>query len=84
LSRQAGGAPADWANESFQEAKKVWLDDGGAVDEVYYRANISIVDHRLALAGLRLAKALNESFGGKQPLSREPLIQHEVNHHAGN
>ena len=53
LSRQVEGNPEIWANESFQLAKKVWLNNGGAVDDAYYRANISIVDRRLALAGVR-------------------------------
>ena len=67
LSRQAEGTPETWANESFQLAKKVWLKNDGAVDDAYYRANISIVDRRLALAGVRLAKFLNQSLGGQSP-----------------
>jgi len=61
--RQAEGTPTSWANESFELAKKVWLNDGGTVDEAYYRRNIQIVDERLALAGVRLAKVLNQTFG---------------------
>lgn len=63
LLRQAEGTPASWANESFELAKKVWLSDGGAVDEAYYRRNIQIVDERLALAAVRLSKMLNQIFG---------------------
>jgi hypothetical protein len=33
------------------------------VDEAYYKANIGIVDQRLALAGLRLAALLNRTLG---------------------
>ena len=62
LTGKADGSPEDWANESFRLAKQVWLNDGSSVDEAYYRANISIVDERLALAGLRLAKILNRVF----------------------
>lgn len=65
LSVRAASTPDDWANESFQAAKAVWVNDGGAVDEAYYRKNISVVDERLALAGLRLAKVLNEVLGMK-------------------
>ena len=36
------------------------LNDGGAVDEAYFRKNIPVVNERLALAGLRLAKLLND------------------------
>lgn len=63
LLRQSEGTPASWANESFDLAQKVWLSDGGAVDEAYYRRNIQIVDERLALAGVRLAKVLNQNLG---------------------
>src|SRR5215472_2614833 len=59
---QAGGTPEMWANESLRWAKQVRLSDGGSVDEAYYHANISIVDQRLAQAGLRLAAALNEAL----------------------
>lgn len=58
----AGGTPETWANESLRLAKQVWLNDGGSVDESYYKANISVVDERLALAGLRLAAVLNEAL----------------------
>jgi hypothetical protein len=64
LWRQSEGTPESWANESFELAKKVWVNNGGAVNDAYYRANISIVDRRLALAGVRLAKLLNRIFGG--------------------
>jgi hypothetical protein len=61
---QAGnGTPEDWANESFGLAKKVWINNDGAVDAAYYKANIGIVDERLALAGLRLAAMLNQTLG---------------------
>src|SRR5437016_506116 len=65
LWHQAGGTPETWANESFQLAKKVWLNNAGAVDDAYYRTNINIVSQRLALAGLRLAKLLNQIFAGQ-------------------
>lgn len=60
---QATGAPQDWANESWRFAKQAWLNDGGSVDEAYYKANIGTVDERLALAGLRLAALLNQALG---------------------
>lgn len=63
LERQTGGKPEDWANESFRLAHEVWLNDGQAVDQSYYRRNIPIVDQRLALAGLRLARILNDALG---------------------
>ncbi len=63
LQSQATGTPEEWANESYRWAQKVWLNEGGSVDEAYYQANIGIVDERLALAGLRLAALLNEVLG---------------------
>jgi len=63
LWHQTGGTPEIWANESFQLAKKFWLNNDGAVDDPYYCTNINIVSHRLALAALRLAKLLSETLG---------------------
>jgi S1/P1 Nuclease len=63
LVRQADGTPERWADESFQLAKKVWLNDGGAVDEAYYKNDIGIIDQRLALAGIRLASLINQALG---------------------
>ncbi|MGH9515348.1 MAG: S1/P1 nuclease [Terriglobales bacterium] len=63
LTVQAGGTPTEWANESFLLAKKVWLNDGGAVDETYFENNIGIVNRRLALAGIRLAQMINQALG---------------------
>jgi hypothetical protein len=63
LNVQAGGTPAEWANESFLLAKKVWLNDRGAVDETYFGNNIGIVNRRLSLAGIRLAQMINQALG---------------------
>jgi hypothetical protein len=62
IQNRATGTPEDWANESFKLAHQVWLNDGSAVDESYYRHNIGILDERLALAGLRLATLLNQAL----------------------
>lgn len=59
---RASGTPEEWANDSHQVARKIWLDNGAAVDEAYYKANIGIVDQQLSLAGLRLAGILNSIF----------------------
>jgi hypothetical protein len=58
----AKGSPEDWANESHNYAETAWLEDGGHIDENYYRKEIKVVDERLALAGLRLAAVLNAVF----------------------
>ena len=63
LMNQTHGTPEEWANESFQLAKKVWVNDGSAIDEAYYKTDIGIVDQRLALAGIRLVSLINQSLG---------------------
>lgn len=52
----------DWATESHEYAQSAWLADGAQVDENYYQRQITVVDKRLVLAGLRLAAPLNDSF----------------------
>jgi hypothetical protein len=69
--RLATGTTEDWANQSQSVARKVWLDNGGAVDEAYYKANIGTVDQQLALAGLRLAGILNSIFADKAGQKRD-------------
>jgi len=58
----ATGNPQNWANESHGDAQSAWVADGAQIDEVYYQKEVKVVDRRLALAGLRLAAILNESF----------------------
>ena len=58
------GTPAEWAMQSHDLGKAALLPPHGSVDEAYYRAQIPIVDQRLALAGVRLAAALNEVLIG--------------------
>jgi hypothetical protein len=62
LEGRAIGTPEDWANQSFHLAHDVWLADGSRVHEAYYDKHISIVDERLALAGIRLARLLNDAL----------------------
>lgn len=63
LEKQATGTPVDWANESHLEARHILTPIPAVVDEAYYQANIALINERLALAGLRLAKVLNEALG---------------------
>jgi hypothetical protein len=60
----ATGSPEDWANESHNDAKSAWLNDGVQVDESYYKKEIPVLNERLALAGLRLAARLNAVLSG--------------------
>jgi nuclease S1 len=62
------GVPAEWAVESFLLAKAALLPPHANVDEAYYRAHISVIDKRLALAGLRLAALLNASLTSAPPV----------------
>jgi hypothetical protein len=63
LENQSGGTPEEWANESHAQAKNILSPPPASVDEAYYQAHIELVNEKLALAGLRLAKVLNETLG---------------------
>ena len=59
FAAQPPGTPAQWAEQSFRLAKEALVTPGTNIDEAYNRRHISIVDDRLALAGVRLAAVLN-------------------------
>jgi S1/P1 Nuclease len=62
---QAGSAdPVAWANESLRLAKQAWVQPQADIGEAYYLRERPVVDRQLALAGLRLARLLNEELGG--------------------
>jgi S1/P1 Nuclease len=62
---QAGSAdPVAWANDSLQLAKQAWVQPQANIDQAYYLREKPVVDRQLALAGLRLARLLNEELGG--------------------
>jgi hypothetical protein len=63
LAARASGTPEQWANESHLQARQILESRPAAIDDQYYRANIGMVDEKLALAGLRLATLLNETLG---------------------
>ena len=63
----ASGSPAEWAMESHAFGKAALLPPKGVVDEAYCRAQISVIDERLALGGLRLAAWLNRSLAAPPP-----------------
>lgn len=79
LDLKAGGRPEDWANESHAEAVQVLDEHATSIDQTYWQANISLVDERLALAGIRLAALLNDTLGKipskqlKQDLKRHSM-----------
>lgn len=57
-----GGTPAQWAEETHQAARFVWeqLRASRVVDDVYYGRILPTLDRQLGLAGLRLARLLND------------------------
>lgn len=59
FAAQPPGTPAQWAEQSFRLAKEALVTPGTNIDEAYNRRHISVVDDRLALAGVRLAAVLN-------------------------
>jgi len=63
LAGQNGGTPEQWANESVALAQAAWVADGANLDQAYCQREIKVVDRQMALAGLRLAKLLNETIG---------------------
>jgi hypothetical protein len=64
-----GGTPTAWAEETHREARYVWeqLPDSHVVDDAYYDKILPSLDRQLGLAGLRLAKFLNEAYGSPCP-----------------
>ena len=48
--------------ESHALARAALLPAGAEAGEAYYRAHIEQIDERLALGGLRLARALNDAL----------------------
>ena len=57
-----GGTPAQWAEETHPAARYVWdqLPASRVVDDGYYAKILPTLDRQLGLAGLRLARFLND------------------------
>ncbi len=67
LATMNAGTPEQWANDSQQFAAAAWVTDGANLDEQYYQREIKVVDKQMALAGLRLARLLNDTIGKMTP-----------------
>jgi hypothetical protein len=67
LASMNAGTPEQWANDSQRLAAAAWVADGTNLDEQYYQKESKVVDRQMALAGLRLAKLLNDSIGKMTP-----------------
>jgi hypothetical protein len=58
------GTPADWALETHKAAQTVWqlLPANHVIDDDYYGKILPVLDRQLGLAGLRLARFLNDAY----------------------
>ena len=62
LAGQAPGTPVEWAVQSWALGKKALVAPDTNIDEAYYRAQLPVIDERLALGAVRLAAVLNRIF----------------------
>jgi len=64
-----GGAPEAWAEEAHKLASTVWnlRPADNVLDDRYYRDVLPILDRQLGVAGLRLARFLNDVAAEKCP-----------------
>ena len=60
-----GGTPAEWAVETHKIAQTVWrlLPDNHVIDDDYFHKVLPKLDRQLGVAGLRLARFLNDAYG---------------------
>jgi hypothetical protein len=58
-----GGTPEQWANETHSLAPVVWnlRAADNVLDDHYFRAVLPVLDRQLGVAGLRLAKFINDA-----------------------
>jgi len=62
-----GGTFVDWAQETHSFAPTVWIirPANDVLDDRYLRDVLPILDRQLGVAGLRLAKFLNDAYGSR-------------------
>lgn len=60
--------PVKWAEAAHNEAlaRNIWVEDGAILDQAYYDRAVPVVTRQLGLAGLRLARYLNDVLGSTQ------------------
>jgi hypothetical protein len=58
----ADGSPANWADETHAVGRKMWdaMPASRVLDDAYYQQALPVQDRQLAVAGLRLARYLND------------------------
>ena len=63
-----GGAPADWAVETHAAAQTVWnlLPPDHMIGDSYFQTALPVLDRQLGVAGLRLARFLNEAYASSE------------------
>ena len=63
-----GGTPLDWALETHRAAQQVWAltPADKILNDNYYAKVLPILDRQLGVAGLRLARFLNDAYSSKQ------------------
>jgi hypothetical protein len=60
--QQPVGTPRDWAEQSWALGKAALVKKDTNIDEAYYNKHITVIDERLALAGVRLSAVLNRAL----------------------
>jgi acid phosphatase len=70
-----GGSPADWAVETHKAGQAVWAltPANKVLDDAYYEKALPILDRQLGVAGLRLARFLNDAFS-QAPAPADPKL----------
>ncbi|HWP17003.1 MAG TPA: S1/P1 nuclease [Xanthobacteraceae bacterium] len=63
-----GGTPTAWVEETHKKAQEIWAmtPSHHILDDDYLAKAKSILDRQLGVAGLRLARFLNEAYGSNQ------------------
>jgi len=63
-----GGTPLDWALGTHRAAQMIWAltPADKVLDDDYYRTMLPTLDRQLGVAGLRLARFLNDAYGSTQ------------------
>lgn len=63
-----GGTPRDWAIETHKAAQAAWnaLPENYVLDDNYFNKALPILDRQLGVAGLRLARFLDEAYASTE------------------
>jgi hypothetical protein len=63
-----GGTPRDWAIETHNAAQAAWnaMPENYVLDDSYFNKALPILDRQLGVAGLRLARFLNEAYASTE------------------